>query len=645
MRTTIFILAMLTAAFAVADDFDTLLHMELEVLGSGEAGRVADFLGEELLCLVLWDSQCPDCLENVAQLGGIHPPDGVRLLGVNFDDLPWDAEDFLAAREPNFPQLHDPEARFASALDADEFSFSFALLDAAGGIRAIHYDSVKDAPERLNQVVDAIRGSSIDWKIKAADAESSGSILVEIAEGPKAAQVVHTERRYPIFKHSGQLRTRGLSVSLAGAEPDCGCGVSGPYGENLQIQKDLLYRASYELQAELAKGVSAGAKLRVSNEDAIILEQGPEYLGSEFGSVFAEIRRDRLSARMGYFSDHFTPLTLQRWDFADNPPAAGSGGTACGVCGATVRGVSLEALDDLGPAITFEGIRLESALTRRLRVTGFYALPQRAVESSGTSSNNPFAYRLDVIGTRLRYGFLGDGEISLQHLSAHEDRESSYLDDIWANFDFSFIHKSEVWSASGRIPLGERFQVSAETARSFERVDRLDGKGQSRNGAAHTAELTYRGRKRLRLAAAWQKPEPEFASPFRALSYRSNAQGFRLSADWTGERLAISFFHKALERVEDLEGDMPEEVFVTSALLGWKPLEGTAVDFVSTVSEEAPGGDLCDCQRWTHTLTVRKRFGHGAELQADLSYVSAEAVSGGNAPSSMIAVLQMTANF
>ncbi len=515
MRTTLLILAMLMATLAVADDFHTLLHMELEALGPGEPGRVADHLGEDLLCLVIWDSQCPDCLENVAQLGEVEAPDGVRLLGVNFDDLPWDAEDFLAAREPDFPQLHDPEARFASALDADDFSFSFALLDGAGEIKAIHYDSVKDAPLTLRQAVEAIRGSAIDWKIKAADSESSGSIVVEIAEAPEGAKVVHTERRYPTFKHSGQLRTRGLSVSLAGEEPDCGCGVSGPYGENLQIQKNLLYRASYELQAELAKGVSAGAKLRVSNEDPIIFEQGPEYLGSEFGSVFAEIRRERLSARMGYFSDHFTPLTLQRWDFTDNPPAAGSGGTACGVCGATVRGVSLEALDDLGPAITFEGLRLESALTRRIRVTGFYAVPQRAVESNGSTLDNPFAYRLDVLGTRLRYSLPGEGEIAVQHLSAHEDGESSDLPPSWSELPLSFIHKSEVWSVSGKVPLGLGLQVFAETGRSFERVDMMNATGQSANGAAHLAELSYRPQKHLRLAAAYQKLEPEFASPFR----------------------------------------------------------------------------------------------------------------------------------
>ena len=649
MRSWIFILIMALAASASASSFENLLQMEMVILGQDESASVADFLGDDLLCLVLWDSQCPDCLENVAQLGSSDPPEGLRLLGINFDDLAWDAEDFIAARRLQFPQLHDPDARFAQALNADEFSFSFALLDAAGAIKAIHYDSVDNAPRKLREVVDAIRGATTEYRIKAIDPETDGGIVLEIAEAPETMQVMETSRRYPIFEHSGQIRTRGLSVSLWGNESDCECGVSGPYGERLAIQKNLLYRASYELIAEMAPGIRAGGKLRVSNEDAILFEQGPEYLSSEFGSVFGEIRQDRFSARMGYFSDHFSPLTLQRWDFADNPPAAGSGGAGCGVCGATVRGVSLEALDDLGPQITFEGLRVETSLARPLRLTTFYAIPQRAVASSGVTTDNPFAYRRDVLASRLVYSFdflaQSRGEVAIQHLSAHEDGESSELPLSWSELPLSFIHKNEVWSASALIPIWQGLALHGETARSFERVDKLDALGESLNGAAYLAELSYKVRKRLHLTAAWQKLEPEFTSPFRALSYRSNAQGFRVSVNWTGERTAVSLFHKALERIEDLDGDMPEEVFVTSLLLGWKPTNGAAIDFVTTVNEEDPGGGLCKCERWTQTLTLRKQFGRAAEMQADLSYVRAETGSSTDGQRSMIAVIQMTAKF
>ncbi len=645
MRNWIFIFVVALAASASADSFDNLLQMDMKTLGQDEPASVADFLAEDLLCLVIWDSQCPDCLENVAQLGSNNPPDGVRLLGINFDDLAWDAEDFIAARRLQFPQLHDPDARFAQALNADEFSFSFALLDGAGAIKGIHYDSLDDAPKKLREVVGAIRGASSDYRIKAIDPIADGGIVLEIAEAPETLQIMETSRRYPIFEHSGQIRTRGLSVSLWGNESDCECGVSGPYGESLAIQKNLLYRASYELIAEIAPGFRAGGKLRVSNEDAIIFEQGPEYLGSEFGSVFGEIRQDRLSARMGYFSDHFSPLTLQRWDFADNPPAAGSGGAGCGVCGTTVRGASLEALDDLGPDITFEGLRVEAAPIRGLRLTSFYGVPQRAVASNGMSSGNPFAYRLDVLGSRLELSpptIAGArAKVALQHLSAHEDGESSLNPPPW----LSAIHKSEVWSLSVNLSLGKGFSLSRELAHSFERIDQPGGLGESVNGSAQQAELSFRPNKAYGASVAWLKLDPEFNSPYRALSYRSNGEGFRVSADWTGERMAISLFHKALERVEDVESDMPEEVFVTSLLLGWIPFEGAVVDFVSTVNEEDPGSGLCNCERWTHTLTARYQLGKNTELQADLSLVRAEAGSSADRQQSMIAVVQMTADF
>lgn len=650
MRSLIFILVMAMSVSVAADSFDNLLQIELKTLGSGEPAKVADFLGEDLLCLVLWDSQCPDCLENVAQLGTSDPPEGVRLLGINFDDLAWDAEDFIAEGRLQFPQLHDPEGRFAQALNADDFSFSFALLDPMGEIKAIHYDSLDDAPEKLRDVMTAIRGATFDYRLKAVNPKTSGSIVVEIADAPEDMPVMETSRRYPVFKHSGQIRTRGLSVSLWGDESDCDCGVSGPFGESLAIQKNLLYRASYELIAEMAPGFSAGGKLRVSNEDPVLFEQGPEYLGSEFGSAFGEIRQDRFSARLGYFSDHFTPLTLQRWDFADNPPAAGSGGAGCGVCGATVRGVSLEALDDLGPKITFEGLRVEASLARSLRLSTFYAIPQRAVASSGVTMDNPFAYRRDVLASRLVYSFdfvaQSRGVFAIQHLSAHEDGESSDLPLSWSELPLSFIHKNEVWSASALIPLWQGLTLHGETARSFERVDKMNGFGESLNGAAHLAELNFKRSKNLRFAAAWINLDPEFTSPFRALSYRGNAQGYRISAQWQGESAALALFHKQLERVEDVDaGNMPERLSISSALVGWKPRKGLSLDLVTTLASEEPGGGLCTCDRWTHTLTARHKFGRAAELQADLTYVRAETTSSKDGQRSMIAVIQMTANF
>ena len=639
MRKIVFVLALLLPVLVPAEDIRSLLHIELASLTGGGPAAPADFLGEDLLCLVLWDSQCPDCLENVAQLGTATPPAGVTLLGVNFDSSPWEAEDFLDARRPAFPQLHDSEARLALALGADGYSFSFALLGPEGDLLARQLDSVEDASLTLRRAVEALRRQP----------ETVGAESLPRIPRPEAA-VVHVERRYPVIRSSGRARMRALSVSVWGDQPAEGCGATGPYGESLAIQKNLLYRLSYELVAEMGPGLSAGGKLRVSNEDPALFTQGPQYLTSEIGSVFAELHRGRLAARMGYFTEHYTPLTLQRWDFADNPPAAGSGGSVCGVCGGSLRGISLEALDDLGPGITFEGLRLETSLMRGLRLSGFYAIPQRAAASNEMPDDNPFAYRLDLLGSRLRYNFGlfggSGGELALQHLSAHEDGESSRLDEIWANFPFSFIHKREVWSVALKSPLSGGLGLEGETAKSFERVDRLDAKGESVVGEAHTLGLVYKRGKRVQAGAAWQRLGPRFRSPYQALSYRSNAEGFRVSADWRGEGLSLSVFHKRLEGIEEIAGeDDPERMTVSSALLGWRPTKSLFLDLVTTLTSEEYDEEKGTCNRLNTTLSARHELSAGMVLQADLSILRAESEGAGDPQRSMIATLQVTADF
>lgn len=645
-----FILAMMLPALAPAIEFETVLHMELDCLTGEELAAPADFLAPDaLLCLVLWDSNCPDCLENVVQLDRAKLPEGVHLLGVNFDTVSWDAEDFLASRRPTYPQLHDPQARLALALDAADFSFSFAILDNTGAILAIQHDSVDDAALTLRQAVTAIRASGETRKIVTRE---STKIDIEPSETPQTLEPVTTSCRYPLIKGSGRVRTRALSVSLSGKEPegDCDCSVAGPFGESLRIQKNLLYRFSYELRAELAPGLSAGAKLRISNEDPILFEQGPEYLSNSTGSAYVALERERLSARLGYFTENFTPLTLQRWDFHDNPSAAGSGGAGCGVCGGSVRGVSLEALDDLGPGITFEGIRLEAPMLPGLRATGFYAIPQRAVAASGTLPDDSFAYRLDLLGMRLHYAFglFGNsrGKLSLQHLSAHEDGESSPLPPSWAAFPMSFIHKNEVWSARLSLALMGGTSFAAETAQSFERVDRMDALGTSLTGDAKVVELSHKPGKYLRLSAAWLKLGPDFASPYSALSYRSNAEGYRFSTDWHGDWASLSIFHKRLERIEDIvDGNMPERASISSVLLGWKARPGLSLDFVTTVASEDSGEELCTCDRWSYTLSARWELARGAEVLMDISSLVAEADTSENSERALIATLQMTADF
>jgi len=654
MRTIGLILAMLLPAMAPATNIEELLRGNLDPLGGGPPSAPADYLGgNALLCLVLWDSRCPDCLEDVAELAATDPPEGVRLLGVNFDATPWDAREFIAERGTNFPQLYDPEARLALALDADRYSFSFALLDETGTILALHYDSVDDAAEALREAVEAVRFASPVSKPATESVGRAGSETAPEQDAGGSFRRVASSRRYPFIHGSGRVRTRLLSVAVSGEEPegDCHCSVTGPYGESLVVEKNLLYRLSYELVAELAPGLRAGGELRVSDEDPALLEQGPEYLGNPIGSAFAEWRAAGFAVRGGYFTENFTPLTLQRWDFEDNPPASGSGGAGCAVCGASLRGLSLEALDDLEPGITFEGLRLEAMPLPGLRATGFYAIPRRAVASSGTTTDNPFAYRLDLLGLRLRYRFAfggrSGGELSLQELTANEDAESSILPPSWSHLPMSFIHKNEVWSGALRLPMPADIVARAEAAHGFGRVDSLDGPGEGVADPAYIVKISRRFQPGWSASAAWQRLGPHFTSPFRALSYQSNLQGLRLSARWTGRRGGLAAFFKSLRRVEDAPGsDAPDRSKVLSALIGWKPREALSLDVVGVlVREERDDVEDCRCDRRTLTLTARGKLAPKTELMADLSFLGAGPADANDPQQALIATLQFTADF
>ena len=433
-----------------------------------------------------------------------------------------------------------------------------------------------------------------------------------------------------------------ISLARRGGEGD-GCEPAGPYGESLVPTRSLLYRLGYELRVRVAPGLSAGGKLRVSNEDPVILEQGPEYLGSPQGSVFAELRRGGFSGRLGYFASSFTPLTLQRWDFTDNPPAAGSGGASgCGTCGGATRGLSLEALDDLGEPVTFEGLSLAWTPRPWLDLEAFYAIPQRA-EALDSYDMDAFAYRKDLLAGRMALRPLtpwGRGELSFQMLGDHEDGESSVH--FSAADPASFIHKNEAWSLRLAGPLPADLKWSAERASSFSRVDRIDGEGQGESDAAALLELERKG-EGWRLAAGWARLGARYASNYQALSYRGNTQGWRLSAELRGRSFGGALFLKDLARIEDGTGDMPASALTASGLVSWRGHEGLLLDLTGTLIREEDDDDS-RCDRVALTLSARWTLARDAELQLDLSHLLGDGAPGGPARADL-AVLQVTAGF
>jgi len=113
---------------------------------------------------------------------------------------------------------------------------------------------------------------------------------------------------------SGDVRIRLRYVDSAKPSP-----VRGTYGELLTRGFSYQNRFVLEVAYPVTGKISVGGKLRVSNEGEIVLRTGPEYLSSEFGSVFAAYETPALRSRFGYYDIHYSPLTLMRWDLRDDP--------------------------------------------------------------------------------------------------------------------------------------------------------------------------------------------------------------------------------------------------------------------------------------------------------------------------------------
>jgi len=461
------IILILLAVRAMGQDLETLLPVELPRLDGEGAASVADHLEPgRRLCLVLWNVECPECLENLSQLGVAPERPDLRLLGVNFDVRRWDALDAVAERRPGFPQLYDSGGLIAQSLRAEEYSFSLALLDAEGSLLAIHYDSVADATATLDEILSALDRAPDVPRLEALGGRIR--LATEDDDPVEAPPLLSVEASYPQMRGEGRLRLRALAVALEGDEGDgeCDCPLAGPYGQDLRERIDLLFRAEYELEVRVAPGVSAGAKLRVAHENPDIMRLGPEYLGNPLGSVYAEWRGERWSSRCGYFSAHFTPLTLQRWDFADNPPAAGTGGASCASCGGAARGIVLDALDDLGPDIVFEGLLLDARPLRPLSLAAFYALPQRAGDFDSYDVD-AFAYRRDLLAGRAAIALPIRGawstRLTLQGFSADEDGASAHYPGS-PNNPTGFIHKNRAGSLGLELSLPTGGALALETA-------------------------------------------------------------------------------------------------------------------------------------------------------------------------------------
>lgn len=595
--------------------------------GSGSVRSDELFPAHDYTFIVFWWSSCPHCVEALLACERFHRQYGgedVAILGINADESSLlSAQGVIEANGIAFPQAHDEGGMVSAAYGVSEETFTVYLVSGDGALLDAQIDPQGDVGTAMEEMLSAPAGS-----YARGEPETSN---------PDAEPAIHG------ISFRGLQRIRYLYIDSRGS------GAAGLYGEPVSPGGSLQYRIQVEASKRLTERLRAGGLLRISNEGRAVLESGPEYLGSEWGSAFAEIDAGGFHARLGYFCLFMTPLTLMRWDWDDNPRVGGD--TGCG-CGAAAAGVlNVESLEELGPDLMFEGALVtygRADFEARL----FYAIPRRAVETSYT------AYRYGG-AERARYsqeiaGFEG----TWQHL----DRRTGSFWKAGAHAITTFENKRSVdfaglgylstdpwigtWTVSvtGEAPLikyvrlrGELIAWNRTDERGILTEDRFVNA--SREGGGGIGGVAIEKSQRLGLLLDYLRLASDFYAPFAALSYEPNAEGFRASARTPLYRdlASLSLFHKRLREIDVPEAGMErKEISLSGASLDvdFGGSLGVGLGWLGKKSQRNGTISPSDERRTGLTASIRREFGSSGVIRLQYERVSSESVGSGIATDS-----------
>ena len=531
--------AIITTGYAFAvEPGNVAPHFELSAIDGEYIESSSLFGSRNLTFLVFWESQCRHCVESLERAGLFYREYGggdIDVVGVNTD-----SSDMLHVRSViesagvEFSQLLDPGGAVANLYNVPFASLALYLVDSRGLVVARKIDPEGDLQAMMKEM------------LKAPLPDPAAAISQTAAVGDGELQGL-------TFRGDGRIRFLGIETS--GSDP------VGPYGEEVRSGNHLQYRFQLEISKRLGRYLTLGALLRISNEGEEVLDSGPDYFGSEWGSMYALIDYDALRLRVGYYTIHMTPLTLMRWDWRDNPRVGGDAGCGCGAAAAVLL---IESLEQLGPDLTFEGAQaVYSGSCYELKA--FYAMPKRARETSYgeyRSTGESARYALELYGAEAKLQRL-DGRtgrhqrIGLHFLGTRENSRS---------VDFAALgypvapswDESAALSISWELPLlsfaylqGEWLLLNSGDVHD----DIVEGDGEYRadKGGSGIAGLSIEYKDLLDLSCDYVRTDPEFYSPFAALSYEENKEGVRTAATFypIGETAALSLFYKRARDTEE----------------------------------------------------------------------------------------------
>ncbi|UCG52311.1 MAG: TlpA family protein disulfide reductase [Candidatus Latescibacterota bacterium] len=583
------------------------------------------FPAHEFTFLIFWDSNCPRCVESLRQCQAFYEEqlaEEITVVGLHADEgEPFEMQRLIETSGIFFPQVWDIGGSTGRSYSVSLATFTIVLVDRHGTVVDRKDDPQGDMKEILTDMLSTASASTPEaQKTPVGFRDDEETTPVWSAAG---------------LDFRGDLRLRFLSIDSRGI------GAVGPYGEELRPGNDLLYRFDLGISRNITRHLRVGGLLRIGNEDERILEAGPDYLGSEWGSAFAEITACGALARFGYYRISLTPLTLMRWDWEDNPRIGGSAGCGC----AAAAGVLLvESLEELGPELLLEG-GVAKLNKSGFETRAFWAIPRRA---SHTDYREVRATGADRAKYSLEtYGFEGlwrradqrtDSfwKAGIRIAGTRENRRS-------VNFNRLGYPAPDPWSKS--VLVSADWNVPIVRSVDFRGEWILWNEAEQNAEACCDTTITTKGYGGLagvvfEKASGWSLRcdylylDSGFYSPFAALSYQPNRQGVRFSAQApvVTEIVSASFFYK---RLRETDLSFPgahkenESFFSTSLDLEFSIGIGCSLGWLDNgVWRNGPVEPVDDVRR-ALVVETRYRFNKTSSLQAQFQRIDRETTLNG----------------
>ena len=141
------------------------------------------FSKKELTLLIFWDSYCPDCLKVVAQCQTFYEKSdsiGVSVLSINFDKENLAAvRAFIRGEGITSPVLSDSQGSVVAQYQAEDYDFSFFIIDKKGIIRYVCYDKPPDVIELITMQLKKLLKESPSYE---SSEDNSDSLAVSIPQ-------------------------------------------------------------------------------------------------------------------------------------------------------------------------------------------------------------------------------------------------------------------------------------------------------------------------------------------------------------------------------------------------------------------------------------------------------------------------------